>query len=89
VREPIWSSFWLQKPSILRACVREEDAGGREAGAHSTTPTYTVRRDCPASEQSWSAFWLQKPSILCACVREEDAGGERDGRAFYYIYIYS
>ena len=25
--------FWLQKPSILRACVREEDAGGREAGA--------------------------------------------------------
>jgi hypothetical protein len=33
VREPIWSAFWLQKPSILRACVREEDAGGREAGA--------------------------------------------------------
>ena len=27
------SAFWLQKPSILRACVREEDAGGREAGA--------------------------------------------------------
>jgi hypothetical protein len=27
--------FWLQKPSILRACVREEDAGGREAGAPS------------------------------------------------------
>ena len=25
--------FWLQKPSILRACVREEDAGGMEAGA--------------------------------------------------------
>jgi hypothetical protein len=23
----------LQKPSILRACVREEDEGGREAGA--------------------------------------------------------
>jgi hypothetical protein len=23
----------LQKPSILRACVRKEDAGGREAGA--------------------------------------------------------
>ena len=23
----------MQKPSILRACVREEDAGGREAGA--------------------------------------------------------
>jgi hypothetical protein len=32
-REPSWSAFWLQKPSILRACVREEDAGGREAGA--------------------------------------------------------
>jgi hypothetical protein len=37
----------LPKPSILRACVWEEDAGGREAGAHSTTPTYTVRRDGP------------------------------------------
>jgi hypothetical protein len=55
--------------------VREEDAGGREAGAHSTTPTYTVRRDSPAREQSWSEFWLQKPSILRVCVREEDAGG--------------
>ena len=28
-------AFWLQKPSILRVCVREEDAGGREAGASS------------------------------------------------------
>ena len=37
-REPSWSAFWLQKPSILRARVREEDAGGREEGAHSTTP---------------------------------------------------
>jgi hypothetical protein len=78
-REPSWSAFWLQKPSILRACVREEDAGGREAGAHSTTPTYTVRRDGPAREPSWSAFWLQKPSILRACVREEDAGGREAG----------
>ena len=26
------SAFWLQKPSILRACVREEDTGGRDAG---------------------------------------------------------
>jgi hypothetical protein len=60
--------------------VREEDAGGREAGAHATPPTYTVRRDGPAREPSWSAFWLQKPSILRACVREEDAG-ERGGRA--------
>jgi hypothetical protein len=32
-RDASWSAFWLQKPSILRACVREEDAGGREAGA--------------------------------------------------------
>jgi hypothetical protein len=32
-REPNWSAFWFQKPSILRAFVREEDAGGREAGA--------------------------------------------------------
>jgi hypothetical protein len=55
----------LPKPSILRACVREEDTVGREAGAHSTTPTY--------------AFWLQKPSILRACVREEDAVGREAG----------
>jgi hypothetical protein len=29
--------FWLQKPSVLRVCVREEDAEGREvaADAHS------------------------------------------------------
>ena len=60
-------------------CVREEDARGREAGAHSTTPTYTVKRDSPAREPSWSAFWLQKPSILRACVREEDAGGMEAG----------
>jgi hypothetical protein len=71
--------FWLQKPSILRACVREEDTGGREAHAHATTPTYTVRRDGPAREPSWSAFWLQKPSILRACVREEDAGRREAG----------
>jgi hypothetical protein len=75
----VQSAFWLQKPSILRACVREEDAGGREAVAHSTTPTYTVRRDSPAREPSWWAFWLQKPSILHACVREEDAGGREAG----------
>jgi hypothetical protein len=49
--------------------------GGREAGAHSTTPTYTVKRDSHAREPSWSALWLQKQSILRACMREEDAGG--------------
>ena len=54
--------------------MREEDAGEREAGAHSTTPTYTVRMDGPAREPSLSAFWLQKPSVLRVCVREEDAG---------------
>jgi hypothetical protein len=53
--------------------------GGREAGAHSTTPTYTVRRDGPAREPSWSAFWLQKPSNLRACVMEEDSGGREAG----------
>ena len=34
-REPSWSAFWLQKPFILSVCVREEDVGGREAGAPS------------------------------------------------------
>jgi hypothetical protein len=33
----------------LRVCVREEDAGGREADAHSTTPT-TVLRGSRAAE---------------------------------------
>ena len=70
---PSWSAFWLQKPSILRVCVREEDAREREAGVQSTTPTYTAGKDSPARESSWSAFWLQKPSILRVCVREEDA----------------
>jgi hypothetical protein len=78
-REPSWSVFWLQKPSILRVCVREEDTGGREAGAHSTTPTYTAGKESPARELSWSAFWLQKPSILRVCVMEEDAGGREAG----------
>jgi hypothetical protein len=29
-REPSLSALWLQKPSILSVCVREEDTGGRE-----------------------------------------------------------
>jgi len=78
-REPSWSAWWLQKPSILRVCVRKEDAGEREAGVHSTTPTYTAGKESPAREPSWSAFWLQKPSILRLCVREEDAGGREAG----------
>ncbi len=59
--------------------MREEDARERKAGVHSTTSTYTARKDSPAREPSWSAFWLQKPSILRVCVRDEDAGG-RDTR---------
>ena len=50
-----------------------------EAGAHSTTPTYTAEKDSPAREPSWSAFSLQKLSILRVCVREEDAGGREAG----------
>jgi hypothetical protein len=52
---------------------------GKEAGVHSTTPTYTTGKDSPAREPSWSVFWLQKPSILRVCVREEDAGGRETG----------
>jgi hypothetical protein len=70
----------LAAETIHPACMCEGGGhGGREAVAHSTTPTYTVRRDGPARELSWSAFWLQKPSILRACVREEDAGGREAG----------
>jgi hypothetical protein len=36
-REPNWSTFWFEKPSILGVCVREEDTGGRESGAYCTT----------------------------------------------------
>ena len=53
--------------------------GGGEAGAHSTSPTYTVRKDRPARDPSSSALWLQKPSILRVCVREEDAGEREAG----------
>ena len=42
--------------------MRREKLG--EAGAQSTTPTYTTGKDSPAREPSWSALWLQKPSIL-------------------------
>jgi hypothetical protein len=82
-REPVWSALWLQKPSILRVCVSEQDALGREAGAKSTTPTYTTGTDSSAREPSWSAFFVHKPSILRVCAREEDAGGKggtRGGR---------
>ncbi len=55
--------------------MREEDVEAKEAGVHSTTPTYTTGKDSPAREPSWLVFWLQKPSIVRVCVREEDAGG--------------
>ena len=45
-REPSWSAFWLQKPSILRVCVREEGAGEREAGAPSDLKTYSSLLKC-------------------------------------------
>jgi len=68
--------------------VREEDAGGREEGAHSTTPTYTVRRDGPAREPLVGV--LAAETIHPACMCEGGGrGGERGGRAFYYTYIYS
>ena len=38
--------FWLQKPSILRVCVREEGAGEREAGAPSDLKTASTRAYC-------------------------------------------
>ena len=89
-REPSLSAFWLQKPSILRACVREEDTGGREAGAHSTTPTYTVRRKGRSCEGAELVGVLVAETIHPACMCEGGGrGGERGGRAFCYTYIYS
>ena len=38
----------LVAETIHPACMREEDPGGREAGAHSTTPTYTAGKESPA-----------------------------------------
>jgi hypothetical protein len=78
----------IHDDDVLRVCVREGDVGGREVGAHSTTPTYTVRRWGPAREPSWLAFWLQKPSILRACVREEDAGGGEVARILLHQHIH-
>ena len=60
--------------------------GGGEAGAHSTSPTRTVRKDSPARDPSSSALWLQKSSILRVCVREEDAGGRR-ARILLHLHI--
>ena len=46
----------LVAETIHPVCKREEDAGGREAGAHSTTPTYTAGKESPARDPSWSAL---------------------------------
>jgi hypothetical protein len=64
-REPSWSAFWLQKPSVLRVCVREEDAGERKAGAHSITPTYTAGKDSPAKGVVLKFFGIH-PFLLLA-----------------------
>ena len=40
-----FSLMWLQKPSILRACVREEDAGGgRAMGPENAVGEWARRR---------------------------------------------
>ena len=54
-------------PSCVRACVREEDEGGREAGSHSTTPTYTVRRDGPAREPLVGVLAAETIHPACMC----------------------
>ena len=65
-----------------KLCVDEEYAEG-EAGAHSTTPTYTTGKDSPAREPSFAE------TIHPACMCEGGGrGGEKGGRAFYYTYIY-
>ena len=78
------------KPSILRACVREEDVGEREAGAHSTTPTYIYSGKRESCEGAELVNVLVAETIHSVCMCEGGGrGGERGGRAFYYTYIYS
>jgi hypothetical protein len=61
--------------------VREEDAGETEAGAHSTTPTYTVRRDGPDREGADLVGVLVAETIHPACMCEGGGrGGEGGGR---------
>jgi hypothetical protein len=58
--------FWLQKPSILRACVREEDAGGMEAGAplDPKMPLENGRADERVSRGQAS----ERAVCVCVCV---------------------
>jgi hypothetical protein len=59
-------------------CVEEEYVKGK-AGAHSTTPTYTVRRDCEGAEL---VGVLVAETIHPACMCEGGGRwGERGGRA--------
>ena len=89
------SAFWLQKPSILRACVREEDAGGREAGS---TWDLKMPLENGGADERVSRGQASDRSV---CVCEEECEPELigkpvcgvcvggGGRAFYYTYIYS
>jgi hypothetical protein len=67
--------------------VREEGAGGREAVAHSTTPTYTTGKDSCTCEGAELVGVLVAETIHPACMCEGGGhGGEGGGRAFYYTY---
>jgi hypothetical protein len=63
----------LQKPSILRVCVREEDAGGREAGAPSDLkmPLENGRADERVSRGQASE------RAVCVCVAVSVEKGAR------------
>jgi hypothetical protein len=61
-----------------------------EAGAHSTTPTYTVSTKGQSCEGAELVGVLVAETIHPACMCEGGGRrGERGGRAFYYTYIYS
>jgi hypothetical protein len=67
------SAFWLQKPPILRACMREEDAGGREAGAPSAgdDPSFIVsmREEDAGGREAGAPSAGDDPSFI---VRADD-----------------
>ena len=78
-REPSWSALWLQKPSVLRVCVREEDAGGREAGAHSITLTYIQREKICEGAELVGVVVAETihPACMCEGGGRGGEGGER------------
>jgi hypothetical protein len=51
--------------SILRVCVREEDAGGREVGAHSTTPTTRSTYMSPFNDVYYCNVCVYYCSTVC------------------------